>query len=119
MKFLVFILASLAPISAIADTLPVRISIGDDVFLPQGEITLRQNLRTMSTPPYAVLIPSEDLEAFGRFTAGGVGRLMEVFVCEKVVLSAFVRVEINNPYIAIHNAPKGGLLDQFTKSGCP
>ena len=107
------------PLSAAADTLPVQISIGETVFAPVGEISLRQNLRTMSTPPYGVIIPPEDMEAFGRFTAEGVGQRMDISVCDQVVLSAVVQVEITSPYISIHNAPKGGLLDSFVANGCP
>ncbi len=119
MKILIYILALIAPIQAVADTQPVQIAIGETVFAPIGEITLQKNLRTMSTPPYGVIISPEDMEAFGTFTAAAVGQVMGISVCGQVVLSAIVRVEITNPYISIHNAPKGGLLDSFSEHGCP
>ena len=119
MKLLIYLMAALVPLSAQADTLSVRITIGDMVFAPVGEISLRKNLRTMSTPPYTLIIPSADIEAFSRFTLGAVGQRMEIIVCDQVALSAVVQVEITNPYISIHNAPKGGLLDQFFENGCP
>jgi len=119
MKIFTFILVLVAPLTAAAESLPVQISIGETLFAPVGEISLQKNLRTMSTPPYGIIIAREDMAAFGRFTAEGVGQMMDVAVCGQVVLSAIVRVEITNPYISIHNAPKGGLLDSFSESGCP
>lgn len=119
MKIFTYIMALFAPLTATAGTLPVQISIGETVFAPVGEISLQKHLRTMSTPPYGVIIAREDMAAFGRFTATGVGQMMDISVCNQVVLSAIVQVGITNPYISIHNAPKGGLLDDFSENGCP
>lgn len=112
-------MALFAPLAATADTLPVQISIGELAFAPVGGITLQKNLRTMSTPPYGVIIAAEDIAAFSLFTAAGVGQMMDISVCGQAVVSATVQAEITTPYISIHNAPKGGLLDDFSEHGCP
>ena len=99
--------------------LPVRIEIGEAVFIPQAEVSFRQNLRTMSTPPYTLIMRAPDARAFAAFTADEVGQIMDVIVCDEVVFSPSLRTLIPNGRVDIHNAPVGGLLETFIGQGCP
>jgi hypothetical protein len=119
MKNLLQILAFLLPVSACAAPLPVRIEIGDGVFTPQAEVSFRRNLRTLSTPPYTLVMQAPDIEAFAAFTEGRAGQPMQLFVCGEMVFAPDLSAPITNGKISIHNAPEGGRLETFLTQGCP
>lgn len=113
------ILVLLLPFSASAAPLPVRIEIGDGVFAPQAGVNFRRNLRTLSTPPYTLVMQAPDIERFAAFTEGRAGQPMRVIVCGAVVFAPDLRAPVTNGRIDIHNAPETGPLEQFIEKGCP
>ena len=102
-----------------AQALPVRIEIGEAVFLPQAEVDIRRNLRTLSTPPFTVVMQPPDVANFAAFTHGRVGQDMRVFVCDTVVFAPKLLAVIENGQIYIHTAMANGRLEAFTTQGCP
>jgi len=119
MKKVLQILALILPASACAAPVPVRIEIGDGVFVPAAEVGFRRNLRTLSTPPYTLEMQEPDIAAFTAFTEGRSGQRMRVIVCGEAVFSPDLRAPVSNGKIDIHNAPEGGALETFITKGCP
>jgi len=113
--FLAFALLSVTT----AQALPLRVQMGEDTFMPQAEVDIQRNLRTLSTPPFTVRMQAPDIVAFAQFTAAHTGMEMQVFVCDEVVFSPVLSAPISDGEIYIHTAMANGRLEAFSTQGCP